>query len=121
MEGSIPTFTPQSQSSIGTTPSSSAFASVQPPASIPPPAFASVQPPASVQHIASVQPAPAAAQLPATQNGKRKSLVWQHFTEIMNSDGSRMADPRAKCNYCPRSYACGSKANGTTSMRTHMF
>ncbi|KAK9942761.1 hypothetical protein M0R45_008409 [Rubus argutus] len=32
-----------------------------------------------------------------------------------------ISKPRAKCKYCPQTYACHSKANGTSSMWTHML
>ncbi|KAK9905142.1 hypothetical protein M0R45_000478 [Rubus argutus] len=32
-----------------------------------------------------------------------------------------ISKPRAKCKYCPQTYACHSKANGTSAMRTHML
>ncbi|KAK9910678.1 hypothetical protein M0R45_034630 [Rubus argutus] len=64
-------------------------------------------------------PAEALPELDAKR--KNQSLAWEHFTRMKNPDGSQMARPRAKCNYCPQTYACHSKANGTTAMRTHML
>jgi hypothetical protein len=52
---------------------------------------------------------------------KNKSEAWEHFTKLKNADGSVMQKPRAKCKYCPQTYACHSKANGTSAMRTHML
>ncbi|KAK9935412.1 hypothetical protein M0R45_022515 [Rubus argutus] len=70
-----------------------------------------------------VPPAPPSVDAEDLADAKRRnqSLAWDHFTKMKNPDGSQLAKPRAKCNYCPQTYACHSKANGTTAMRTHML
>ena len=50
-----------------------------------------------------------------TITGKKRSTVWGHFTVI---EGGKK--PRAACNYCSTTYACDTKLNGTTNMRTHI-
>ena len=50
-----------------------------------------------------------------TITGKKRSIVWGHFTII---EGGKK--PRAACNYCGTTYTCNTKLNGTTNMRTHI-
>ena len=55
--------------------------------------------------------------------GKRKSLrtasdMWDHFTRVENSDSK---DPRCKCNYYGRYYACDTKKCGTSTLRNLDF
>ena len=54
--------------------------------------------------------------------GKRKPLrsasnVWEHFTRVENSNPK---DPRCKCNYCGRDYACDTKKCGASTLRNHL-
>ena len=47
--------------------------------------------------------------------GKKRSIIWGHFTTIEGE-----TKPTAACNYYGTTYACDSKLNGTTTMRTHI-
>ena len=47
--------------------------------------------------------------------GKKRSIVWGYFTVIEGGE-----KPRVACNYCGTTYACDTKCNGTTNMRTHI-
>ena len=47
--------------------------------------------------------------------GKKRSIVSGHFIVIEAGE-----KPRAACNYCGAIYACDTKLNGTTNMRTHI-
>ncbi|KAG2711418.1 hypothetical protein I3760_04G076400 [Carya illinoinensis] len=51
------------------------------------------------------------------RKGTDKSIVWDHFTKV---DGCPVDDPKAKCNYCGKMYACHSKRNGTSTMQNHL-
>uniref|UniRef100_A0A803PEN4 BED-type domain-containing protein n=1 Tax=Cannabis sativa TaxID=3483 RepID=A0A803PEN4_CANSA len=44
------------------------------------------------------------------------SKVWTHFTKVIDD----AKNPKARCNYCGVSYACGSKKNGTSNLLTHL-
>lgn len=68
-----------------------------------------------------VPPASAEAVDDFATKRKNKSEAWDHSIKLKNADGSVMHKPRAKCKYCPQTYACHSKANGTSAMRTHML
>ena len=46
---------------------------------------------------------------------KKRSIVWGHFIVIEGGGGLR-----ATCNYCGTTYACDTKLNVTTTMRTHI-
>lgn len=50
------------------------------------------------------------------KNSRLRSYVWDHFTRNLTNP----LKPRAICKYCGTSYACHSKANGTTAMKTHL-
>ncbi|XP_040374760.1 uncharacterized protein LOC121052884 [Rosa chinensis] len=52
---------------------------------------------------------------------KNKSMVWDHFTKLLNPDGTKMLRPKAKCNYCPQTYMVHSKSNSISSMRNRML
>ena len=47
---------------------------------------------------------------------KPPSPVWGHFTKIKDDKH----DPRARCNYCEKEYASGSKKNGTSNLWSHL-
>ena len=47
--------------------------------------------------------------------GKKRSIVLGHFTVIEGGE-----KPRVAYNYCGITYACDTKLNGTTGMRTHI-
>ena len=47
---------------------------------------------------------------------KKRSIVWGHFIVIEGGGGGL----RATCNYCGTTYACDTKLNVTTTMRTHI-
>ena len=51
----------------------------------------------------------------AGNTGKKRSIIWGHFTVIEGGE-----KPRATCNYCGITYACDTKLNGITSMTTHI-
>ena len=55
--------------------------------------------------------------LPKKRKGKDPSIVWDHFTKV---EGCSVDDPKAKCNYCGKIYACHSKRNGTSTMQNHL-
>ncbi|XP_042950225.1 uncharacterized protein LOC122282331 [Carya illinoinensis] len=55
--------------------------------------------------------------LPRKRKGKDPSIVWDHFTKV---EGCPVDDPKAKCNYCGKIYACHSKRNGTSTMQNHL-
>ena len=84
-------------------------------------------PPPAVASAPAAPPAPAPSSEPSlTTEGecvkrKNQSEVWDHFVKLKNPNGTKVAKPRAKCKYCPQTYACDPKTNGTTSMRTHML
>ena len=52
----------------------------------------------------------------AGNTGKKRSIVWGHFTVIKGGGG----EPRSSFNYRGTTYACDTKLNGTTTMRTHI-
>ena len=49
---------------------------------------------------------------------RRRSWVWDHFTEVKNENQD--VKRRAKCNYCDITYASDPKLNGTTSLSHHL-
>ncbi|XP_061995799.1 zinc finger BED domain-containing protein RICESLEEPER 2-like isoform X2 [Rosa rugosa] len=126
MEGNSNTVTPtptsiEAASSIGTSVPSFPASEISPTAVA---AIVSV-PPGPVA-IVSGQPTDSTAGtdapgLESTSKRKNKSVAWEHFTKMKNPNGTPMAKPRAKCNYCPQTHACHSKSNGTSSMKTHML
>ncbi|KAL6219553.1 hypothetical protein ACLB2K_007312 [Fragaria x ananassa] len=42
---------------------------------------------------------------------KNSSMVWDHFIKMKNVDGSMRKPGRAKCKYCPQTYASDSRSN----------
>lgn len=94
----------------GTTPSNGTSAMV------PGPAPAPVAPTSTTP-----TPAAPASDAAAARERKNSSVAWDHFTEIKNPDGSRLAKPRAKCNHCPQTYQCDTKSSGTSNMRNHLL
>lgn len=84
-------------------------------------------PPPAAASAPAAPPAPAPSSEPSLSTEgecvkrKNQSEVWDHFVKLKNPDGTKVAKPRAKCKYCPQTYACDPKTNGTTSMRTHML
>ena len=46
---------------------------------------------------------------------KERSIVLGHFTVIEGG-----GEPQAACNYYNTTYACDTKCNDTTNMRTHI-
>ncbi|XP_070049839.1 zinc finger BED domain-containing protein RICESLEEPER 2-like [Nicotiana tomentosiformis] len=51
-----------------------------------------------------------------TKKRKKRSIVWDHFTEIITSEGST----KAKCDYCFIEY-CFKTKDGTSTLLSHMF
>jgi len=51
------------------------------------------------------------------RNGRKKSMVWQHFTKDLESPADK---PVAHCNYCGADYKCHGKSNGTSNMLYHI-
>ena len=49
--------------------------------------------------------------------GKKRSIVWNHFTKLPVEKGKK---PKASCNHCGTKYACDPRVNGTKSMLTHI-
>ena len=47
-----------------------------------------------------------------TGNGRKKSVVWNHFEKIMVEKGVT----KAMCNYCQKSYHAKSKSCGTSNL-----
>jgi len=48
-------------------------------------------------------------------SGRETSEIWNHFSKFTAKGGKC----RAKCNYCPKTFAAGSK-NGTTTLWSHL-
>ncbi|XP_070034462.1 zinc finger BED domain-containing protein DAYSLEEPER-like [Nicotiana tomentosiformis] len=51
-----------------------------------------------------------------TKKRKKRSIVWDHFTEIITSEGTT----KAKCDYCFIEYSFKTK-DGTSTLLSHMF
>ncbi|KAL0002324.1 hypothetical protein SO802_016105 [Lithocarpus litseifolius] len=52
----------------------------------------------------------------STGNGRKKSLVWNHFEKVKVDEGVTMA----VCNYCKKSYHADSKSCGTSNLLAHV-
>ena len=62
-------------------------------------------------------PAPLQLDQP-NQPRKKRSWVWEHFTEINFPDPNTKR--RATCVFCQQNFACDSKKNGTGGLGIHL-
>ena len=51
-----------------------------------------------------------------TDNGRKKSLVWNHFEKVKIEEGVT----KAICNYCKKSYHANNKSCGTSNLLAHV-
>lgn len=50
------------------------------------------------------------------KSSRQRSWTWDHFTKYNDS-----FKPRAKCNWCGKTYACDSHRNGTKNLNNHLL
>ena len=55
---------------------------------------------------------------PSAGNTGKKDLLFGVISLLLKGVGG--GELRASCNYCGTTYACDTKLNGTTGMRTHI-
>ncbi|KAK7262634.1 hypothetical protein RJT34_30209 [Clitoria ternatea] len=55
--------------------------------------------------------------LPNASGTRKKSIVWGHFVRLSVADGK---EPKAKCNYCLKTFYCDTKKHGTSNMLAYV-